>query len=151
MDGQDSNRREDIFSKPVRAGKRTYFFDVKATRGNDYYLTITESKRRIDENGKFHYDKHKLFLYKEDFEKFADGLTEAIDFIKGEKGDDYGADNHRTNHAANSAPAPVETTTEAPTETPVETPVAEESKSDSDDGEYSSDISFDDLEDDDKV
>ena len=94
MDGQDNNRREDIFSKPVRAGKRTYFFDVKATRGDDYYLTITESKRRIDDSGKFHYDKHKLFLYKEDFEKFAEGLTDAIAFIKNEKGDDYGQEEH---------------------------------------------------------
>ena len=149
MDGQDSNRREDIFSKPVRAGKRTYFFDVKATRGNDYYLTITESKRRIDENGKFHYDKHKLFLYKEDFEKFADGLTEAIDFIKREKGDDYGAS---TQYTAPAAPAPTKVEAETPIEKAVEATVVEKIKSaDSSDGEYSSDISFDDLEDDDKV
>lgn len=73
---------EDIFSKPVRAGKRTYFFDVKATKGNDYYLTITESKRRVDNNGNFVYDKHKIFLYKEDFEKFADGLEEVVNYIK---------------------------------------------------------------------
>ncbi|MGB0918771.1 MAG: DUF3276 family protein [Flavobacteriales bacterium] len=139
MDGQDSRRREDIFSKPVRAGKRTYFFDVKATRGNDYYLTITESKRRIDENGKFHYDKHKLFLYKEDFEKFADGLTEAIEFIKNEKGEDYGTEEHSEVVAV-------------PASTPVETPVAEESaSSENTNGNYSSDISFDDLDDDDKA
>ena len=73
---------EDIYSKPVRAGKRTYFFDVKATKGNDYYLTITESKRRVDSNGHFAYDKHKIFLYKEDFEKFAEGLQEVVDYIK---------------------------------------------------------------------
>ena len=73
---------EDIFSKPVRAGKRTYFFDVKATKGNDYYLTITESKRRVDNNGNFVYDKHKIFLYKEDFEKFAEGLEEVVNYIK---------------------------------------------------------------------
>ena len=73
---------EDVFSKPVRAGKRTYFFDVKATKGNDYYLTITESKRRVDDAGHFAYDKHKIFLYKEDFEKFVEGLQETIDFIK---------------------------------------------------------------------
>ena len=73
---------EDVFSKPVRAGKRTYFFDVKATKGNDYYLTITESKRRVDSNGHFAYDKHKIFLYKEDFEKFAEGLEEVINYIK---------------------------------------------------------------------
>ena len=73
---------EDVFSKPVRAGKRTYFFDVKATRGNDYYLTITESKRRTDKDGRFVYDKHKIFLYKEDFEKFTQGLEEVIQFVQ---------------------------------------------------------------------
>jgi len=75
-------KREEVFSKAVRAGKRTYFFDVKTTRGNDYYLTITESKKRFDENGDFHFDKHKIFLYKEDFEKFTDGFEESIAFIK---------------------------------------------------------------------
>lgn len=73
---------EDVYSKPVRAGKRTYFFDVKATKGNDYYLTITESKRKVEANGHFAYDKHKIFLYKEDFEKFVDGLQETIDYIR---------------------------------------------------------------------
>ena len=83
-DGTNAQERsgEDVYSKPVRAGKRTYFFDVKATKGNDYYLTITESKRRIDQTGNFSYDKHKIFLYKEDFEKFAEGLQEAIDYIR---------------------------------------------------------------------
>lgn len=74
--------REEIFSKAVRAGKRTYFFDVKSTKGNDYYLTITESKKRFGEDGKFFYEKHKLFLYKEDFEKFSEGLIEAVAHIK---------------------------------------------------------------------
>lgn len=74
--------REEIFSKVVRAGKRTYFFDVKSTKGNDYYLTITESKKRFGDDGKFFYEKHKLFLYKEDFEKFSDGLSDAIGHIK---------------------------------------------------------------------
>ena len=83
-DGANALERagEDIYSKPVRAGKRTYFFDVKATKGNDYYLTITESKRKVDNNGHFAYDKHKIFLYKEDFEKFAEGLEEVIRYIK---------------------------------------------------------------------
>jgi len=73
---------DDIYSKPVRAGKRTYFFDVKSTRGNnDYYLTITESKRRQERDGSYTYDKHKIFLYKEDFEKFQQGLAEVIDYI----------------------------------------------------------------------
>ena len=74
--------REEIHSKAVRAGKRTYFFDVKATRRNDYYVTITESKKRFNRDGKFFYEKHKLFLYKEDFDKFADSLKEVIEFIR---------------------------------------------------------------------
>ena len=74
---------DDVFSKPVRAGKRTYFFDVKSTKGNkDFYLTITESKRRTGQDGTFTYDKHKIFLYKEDFEKFREGLDEVIEYIK---------------------------------------------------------------------
>ena len=73
---------EDVYSKPVRAGKRTYFFDVKTTKGNnDFYLTITESKRRQERDGSFTYDKHKIFLYKEDFEKFSEGLQEAVHYI----------------------------------------------------------------------
>ncbi|MEG0517704.1 MAG: DUF3276 family protein [Bacteroidales bacterium] len=80
--GAQERNGDDVFSKPVRAGKRTYFFDVKATKSNDYYLTITESKRRMDKDGRFVYDKHKIFLYKEDFEKFTEGLEEVIKFIK---------------------------------------------------------------------
>jgi len=75
----DNREREEVFSKKVRAGKRTYFFDVKATRSNDYYVTITESKKRL-EDGVF--VKHKIFLYKEDFEKFGEGLKDIIDYIK---------------------------------------------------------------------
>lgn len=78
----EKNDRGDLFSKAVRAGKRTYFFDVKSTRGNDYYLTITESKKKFGTDGKFAYEKHKIFLYKEDFEKFVEGLNESIHRIK---------------------------------------------------------------------
>ena len=71
---------DSVYSKRIRAGKRrTYFFDVRATRGNDYYLTITESRKRFNEDG---YDRHKIFLYKEDFNKFIKGLNEAVDFVK---------------------------------------------------------------------
>ena len=77
----DSKFRQEIHSKVIRAGKRTYFFDVKSTRSNEYYLTITESKKRFGENGKFNYEKHKIFLYKEDFEKFIGSLQEVFDFI----------------------------------------------------------------------
>jgi hypothetical protein len=73
--------KEEIFTKVVRAGKRTYFFDVKATRKEDYYLTITESKKRLGKEGKVFYEKHKIFLYKEDFEKFSEGLKDAVTYI----------------------------------------------------------------------
>ena len=79
MGDYDNKEREEVYSKKVRAGKRTYFFDVKATRSNDYYITTTESKKRL-EDGVF--IKHKIFLYKEDFEKFAEGLTDTVDYIK---------------------------------------------------------------------
>ncbi|TLV00937.1 DUF3276 family protein [Dyadobacter luticola] len=75
--------REQIYSKRVRAGKRTYFFDVRSTRSNDYYLTITESRRHPQGDG-FTYEKHKMFLYKEDFDKFVDALKEAVDHVKTE-------------------------------------------------------------------
>ena len=81
MEFNDQQDREEIYSKPVRAGKRTYFFDVKSTKGEDLYLTITESKKRFREDGTFYYEKHKIFLYKEDFEKFSEGLNEAVEFI----------------------------------------------------------------------
>ncbi len=75
--------REEIFSKRVRAGKRTYFFDVKSTRSSDYYITITESRRYPKDDG-FTYEKHKMFLYKEDFDKFLEALTESVDHVKTE-------------------------------------------------------------------
>lgn len=73
---------EQIYTKAVRAGKRTYFFDVKATRNDDYYLTITESRKKIDSDGSSVYSRHKIYLYKEDFKKFMNGLSEMIDYIK---------------------------------------------------------------------
>ena len=78
---EQENYRNEIFSKSVRAGKRTYFFDVKSTRSGDHYLTITESKKKYDQEGNFHFEKHKIFLYKEDFEKFKDGLIEVVDKV----------------------------------------------------------------------
>ena len=76
----NDKKLESVYSKRIRAGKRrTYFFDVRATRGNDYYLTITESRKRFDDNG---YDRHKIFLYKEDFNKFIKALIEAVDYVK---------------------------------------------------------------------
>src|SRR6478672_4002316 len=91
---------ESIYSKRIRAGKRrTYFFDVRATRGNDYYLTITESRKRFDDNG---YDRHKIFLYKEDFNKFIKALGEAVDYVKTDLMPDFDFD--AFNHEYNDAP-----------------------------------------------
>ena len=78
--------REEVYSKVIKAGKRTYFLDVRATRNQDYYLTITESKKKYDDAGNVSYSKHKLFLYKEDFEKFMNGLQQAIGFIQEQQG-----------------------------------------------------------------
>jgi hypothetical protein len=84
------NRNESLFSKRIKAGKRrTYFFDVRSTRGNDYFITITESKKRFDDNG---YDRHKMFLYKEDFNKFLNALTETVNYVKTELMPDFDFD-----------------------------------------------------------
>ena len=85
LQGRD-RRREEVYSERVRAGKRTYFFDIRETRGSDFYITITESKRRFDDGG---YDKHKIFLYKEDFNKFEQALGRAIGHVKEELLPDY--------------------------------------------------------------
>ena len=80
---ENNNNMNEIFSKSVRAGKRTYFFDVKETKSGEYYITLTESKKRLNaENGNFFYEKHKVFLYKEDFEKFSEGFNSVVEYIK---------------------------------------------------------------------
>ena len=83
MEENKENERKEIYSERVRAGKRTYFFDIKATRSNDYYLTITESKRRYKDDG-YSYEKHKIFLYKEDFNKFVKALNSTVNHVKEE-------------------------------------------------------------------
>jgi hypothetical protein len=89
-ENNNENKIESIYSKRIRAGKRrTYFFDVRTTRGNDYYLTITESRKRFNDNG---YDRHKIFLYKEDFNKFIKALGEAVDYVKTELMPDFDFD-----------------------------------------------------------
>jgi len=74
----ENDKNNEVYSKVVRAGKRTYFFDVKATKGNDLYITLTESKKTFNDDGRDNYQKHKIFLYKEDFEKFRDGLEDVL-------------------------------------------------------------------------
>jgi len=87
--------KEEIFSKVLRAGRRTYFFDVRATKAGDYYLTITESKKFTNDDGSFHYKKHKIYLYKEDFSEFSEILNEMTDYIINEKGDEVISERHQ--------------------------------------------------------
>ena len=87
--------KEEIFSKVLRAGRRTYFFDVRATKAEDYYLTITESKKFTNDDGSFHYKKHKIYIYKEDFTEFKEILAEMTDYIISEKGDEVISERHQ--------------------------------------------------------
>ena len=87
--------KEEIFSKVLRAGRRTYFFDVRATKAEDYYLTITESKKFTNDDGSFHYKKHKIYIYKEDFEEFKEILAETTDYIIREKGNEVISERHQ--------------------------------------------------------
>lgn len=87
-----SEREQEIFSKAIRAGRRTYFFDVKSTKAGDYYLTISESKKFTNEDGSFHFKKHKIYLYKEDFSVFKSILEETTNFIISEKGEEVISD-----------------------------------------------------------
>ncbi|NPA43719.1 MAG: PUR family DNA/RNA-binding protein [Chlorobi bacterium] len=95
MSEKDFNDRNEIFSRVLRAGRRTYFFDVRETRAGDYYLTITESKRQNNEDGSFYYRKHKIYLYKEDFGKFKDLLEEVMNYIIDQKGPEVISERHR--------------------------------------------------------
>ena len=94
MENQNEYNVEEIFSKVLRAGRRTYFFDVRETKAGDYYLTITESKKFTNEDGTFYYKKHKVYLYKEDFDDFNSSLNETFDFIIEKKGKEVISDRH---------------------------------------------------------
>jgi Protein of unknown function (DUF3276) len=118
----NDRKQESVYSKRIKAGKRrTYFFDVRETRGSDFYLTITESRKRFDSDG---YDRHKIFLYKEDFNKFVKGLSEAVDYVKTDLMPDFDFDafNHDTPYEGDGV-APSNVTIEENTSTEV---VAEE-------------------------
>ncbi|MDO6758792.1 PUR family DNA/RNA-binding protein [Tamlana sp. 2_MG-2023] len=95
MNNNGMMEKEEIFSKVLRAGRRTYFFDVRATKADDYYLTITESKKFTNDDGSFHYKKHKIYIYKEDFSEFKEILTEMTDYIINEKGDEVISERHQ--------------------------------------------------------
>ena len=97
MSEKDFTEQEEIHSKVLRAGRRTYFFDVRSTKAGDYYLTITESKKFTHEDGSYHYKKHKIYLYKEDFESFRTIVGEMMDFIIEEKGSEVISEKHQKN------------------------------------------------------
>ena len=101
MEEKEILDNEEIFSKVLRAGRRTYFFDVRATRANDYYLTITESKKFTHDDGSFHYKKHKIYLYKEDFEMFKDISNEMTNYVFDEKGEEVISERHQKDFKKN--------------------------------------------------
>jgi hypothetical protein len=98
MSDNAQHGQEEIHSKVLRAGRRTYFFDVRSTKADDYYLTITESKKHTGENGNIFYKKHKIYLYKEDFEQFKELLDEATNFIIDEKGEEVISEKHEPDY-----------------------------------------------------
>lgn len=131
MSERNQRKYESVYSKTVRAGKRrTYFFDVKQTKGNDYYLTITESKKRFEDGG---YERHKIFLYKEDFNRFLEGLNETVDHVKADLMPDYDYDEYTRRHEeyelnkeneGNDAEETVTKNEEIEVEAEVETPIS---------------------------
>jgi len=116
--GDNNRNNESIYSKRVKAGKRrTYFFDVKATRSNDYFITITESKKRFEDDG---YDRHKMFIYKEDFNKFAEALVETVNYVKTELMPDFDFDAFNHDNEEGQFEAQAETTNSAPSYAPAD-------------------------------
>ncbi len=95
MRDQEMLEKEEIFSKVLRAGRRTYFFDVRSTKADDYYVTITESKKFTEEDGSFHFKKHKIYLYKEDFVSFKEILNEMTDYVLDQKGEEVISERHQ--------------------------------------------------------
>mgnify|MGYP001492795146 FL=1 len=138
--------REEIFSKTLRAGRRTYFFDVRSTKAGDYYLTLTESKKFTNDDGSFHYKKHKIYLYKEDFSEFNSILSEMTDYIIKEKGEEVISERHQKDYKKE------EETTEEPLEETESTEgeedsndEAEENNDDDKDSSEFTDVKFEDI------
>ncbi|HEA29590.1 MAG TPA: DUF3276 family protein [Leeuwenhoekiella sp.] len=138
MGKNDIRGNEEIFSKVLRAGRRTYFFDVRATRAEDYYLTITESKKFTNDDGSFHYKKHKIYLYKEDFQGFNELLQEMTDYILDEKGEEVISDRHQSDYIAPATASKIEDTPETASKIE-DTPETETS------AKTFTDVSFDDI------
>ncbi|RPD98852.1 DUF3276 family protein [Aureibaculum marinum] len=108
MSDKEYTEQEEIFSQVLRAGRRTYFFDVRSTKAGDYYLTVTESKKFTHDDGSFHYKKHKIYLYKEDFNEFNEMLVKATDFIINEKGEEVISERHQKDYQKPSSEVGVE-------------------------------------------
>jgi len=146
MSEQYTMDKEEIYSKVMRAGRRTYFFDVRATKAEDYYLTITESKKFTNDDGSFHYKKHKIYLYKEDFVDFQDNLGEMIQYIIDEKGLEVISERHQKDYKREESETETteETTSESTAETVADTP-AEEAPSEDTSPSRFSDVDFDDI------
>ena len=125
--------REEIFSKTLRAGRRTYFFDVRSTKAGDYYLTLTESKKFTNDDGSFHYKKHKIYLYKEDFSEFNSILSEMTDYIIKEKGEEVISERHQKDYKKE------EETTEEPSEETESNEEEEEEEDSNDEAEENND------------
>lgn len=134
MGDQFTMEQEEIFSKVMRAGRRTYFFDVRSTKAGDFYLTITESKKFTNDDGSFHYKKHKIYLYKEDFAEFKDTLDEMIGYVIDEKGEEVISERHQKDYK----PAYAEETLAAE-------PAITAEKNGKTDTSTFTDISFDDI------
>ena len=138
--------REEIFSKTLRAGRRTYFFDVRSTKAGDYYLTLTESKKFTNDDGSYHYKKHKIYLYKEDFNEFSSNLSEMTDYIIKEKGEEVISERHQKDYKKEE-----ETTEELSEETEStegeeeSNDEAEESNDDDKDSSEFTDVKFEDI------
>ncbi len=133
MHNNEMMEKEEIYSKVLRAGRRTYFFDVRSTKAGDYYLTITESKKFTNDDGSFHYKKHKIYLYKEDFSEFNSILQEMTDYVIAEKGDEVISDRHQKDFKKEyDAPAPTTSQT------------TEETNSEAAESRFT-DIDFDDI------
>ena len=116
MNEHDMLEKEEIFSKVLRAGRRTYFFDVRSTKADDYYITITESKKFTEEDGSFHFKKHKIYLYKEDFAAFADILGEMTSYVLNNKGEEVISERHQKDFKKEYADKPLEETETRSTE-----------------------------------
>lgn len=110
MSGKDFLEKDEIFSKVQRAGRRTYFFDVRSTKSDDYYITITESKKFTEEDGSFHFKKHKIYLYKEDFAEFKEILNEMTEYVLEHKGEEVISERHQKDYKRDVEPTETSST-----------------------------------------